>query len=165
MKSCRLFNFLGKMISKSIRKSLICSTFSASTGRFFSALCWGIQGCRFLAAKVWSRAFARKHQPAAPAAVWAARSPRLYYQEYRYVLTTVSKRSRVNSFITVENIYCAHCRACSATLVRIGFIWIWIFFVSQTGEMTTGCWSTTVPWTLLETGWETHTRKLKCKYI
>lgn len=108
MKSCRLFNFLGKMISKSIRKSLICSTFSASTGRFFSALCWGIQGCRFLAAKVWSRAFARKHQPAAPAAVWAARSPRLYYQEYRYVLTTVSKRSRVNSFITVENIYCAH---------------------------------------------------------
>lgn len=59
-------------------------------GWLLPALCWWIQGCRFLAAEVWSWASAWKHQPSAPAAVWAPCSPWLHHQKHRHVVCPLS---------------------------------------------------------------------------
>lgn len=103
-------------------------------GWFFSALCWWIQGCRFLAPEVWSRASAWKHQPSAPAAVWATRRPWLHHQKHRRVVFSHVEKQILLFFAVI-------------------FFLKWLITYVQTGEMTTGCWSMTVQWILLQTEW------------
>lgn len=82
-----------KYVIQCLRESIFC--IAVHPGWVFPAVCWWIQGCRFLAPEVWSWATAWKHQPSTPAAVWAARGAGLHHQKHGHVL-----------FLPIKNEFC-----------------------------------------------------------